>query len=133
MTCPGITPEVTAAAEFIQRHHNHIPLDHPAMEMAADTLRRAGVWSPGEVAKTAAVPTVEIFFIGTFCAGDRRRLTYTILADGIEIGTAVHWTAKTQWPWGLTLPAGCVVNFGFRDRSSLLKAVERFVKTGEIA
>lgn len=133
MTCPGITHEVEEAAAFIVYGHKHIPLDHPEMQAAHATLQAAGVWSPGEIIQSAAVPKVEVFFVGTFCSGERHRLLYTILADGIEIGTAIHWTAKTQWPWGLTLPSGCIINFGFRDRSSLLKAVERFVKTGEIA
>jgi hypothetical protein len=45
----------------------------------------------------------------------------------------VCWTAKTMWPWGLTIPSACVVNFGFRSRDDLLRAVQKFLKTGEIA
>lgn len=132
MTCPGITHEVEEAAAFIVYGHKHIPLDHPDMTAAHATLQAAGVWSPGEIVSTEAHHHVEVFFIGVFQAGDRRRVVYSILADGIEIGTAMHWTSKTIWPWGLTLPAGCIVNFGFRSKGDLVAAVHRFVKTGEI-
>jgi hypothetical protein len=129
-----ITHEIQEAAAFVQYGHRHIPIDHPEMQSAHATLKAAGVWSPGEVFQSdPAAAVVEVMIVGTFCAGERRRVLYTILADGIEIGTAVHWTSKTLWPWGLTLPANCIVNFGFRNKAELTAAVERFVRTGEIA
>jgi hypothetical protein len=133
MTCPGITPEVRAAAEFVSYGHRHIPLDHPDMIAAHRTLIAAGIWAPGEVPHEQPEQHVEVLLVGVFCAGERHRVLYSILADGIEIGTAVHWTSKTMWPWGLTLPSGCIVNFGFRSKQDLISAVHRFVKTGEIA
>src|SRR4051812_42206914 len=99
------------------------------MVAAHSTLQAANVWSPGEIVTAHAEHQVEVLLIGVFCSGERRRVIYSILADGIEIGTAVHWTSKTVWPWGLTLPAGCIVNFGFRDKQSLTAAVRRFVRT----
>ena len=133
MTGPRITPEVREAAAFISYGHRHIPFDHPDMTAAHNTLHAAGVWSPGEVVAEQPAHHVEVMLVGVFCAGDRRRVVYSILADGIEIGTAMHWTSKTLWPWGLTLPAGCIVNFGFRNKGDLVAAVHRFVKTGEIS
>lgn len=128
-----ITHEIQEAAAFVQYGHRHIPIDHPDMVAARSTLQAAGVWSPGEIVTAQAEHRIEVMIVGTFCAGERRRVLYTILADGIEIGTAVHWTSKTAWPWGLTLPAGCIVNFGFHSKGELIAAVERFVRTGEIA
>ena len=133
MTAPRITPEVREAAAFISYGHKHIPLDHPDMTSANRTLRAAGVWSSGEIVTAHAEHHVEVLLVGTFCAGDRHRVVYSILADGIEIGTAMHWTSKTLWPWGLTLPAGCIVNFGFRNKAELTAAVNRFVRTGEVS
>jgi hypothetical protein len=132
MSAPGITHEVEEAAAFIVYGHKHISIDHPDMQSAHRTLQAAGVWSPGEIITEQTAQHIEVLLIGVFCSGERRRVLYTILADGIEIGTAIHWTSKTVWLWGLTLPAGCIVNFGFRDKQSLIRAVERFVKTGSI-
>lgn len=132
MTAPRITPEVREAAAFITYGHKHIPFDHPDMVAAHSTLQAAGVWSPGEVGAEQPAQHIETLLVGVFCAGDRRRVVYSIIADGIEIGTAMHWTSKTVWPWSVTLPAGCIVNFGFRTKQDLLEAVHRFVKTGEV-
>jgi hypothetical protein len=133
MTTPALSPRVVEAAAFLQRHHGHLAIDHPAMAVAARTLRSAGVWSPGEViAPQHETPVIDVALVGIFCAGDRHRTLYSILADGVEVGTAIHWTSKTAWPWGLNLPAACIVNFGFRNKADLLRAVQRFVKTGEI-
>src|SRR3954470_14129414 len=132
MTAPGITHEVEEAAAFIVYGHRHIPVDHPDMVAAHSTLQAANVWSPGEIVTAHAEHQVEVFLIGVFAAGERRRVLYSILADNIEIGTAVHWTSKTAWPWGLTLPAGGIVNLGFHTKDDLTAAVRRFVKTGEV-
>jgi hypothetical protein len=132
MTCPGISHEIEEAAAYIVYGHRHIPLDHPDMVAAHSTLQAAGVWSPGEIVSAQAEHHVEVLLVGVFCSGERRRVIYTILADGIEIGTAIHWTSKTVWPWGLTLPAGCIVNFGFKTKDDLVAAVERFVRTGRL-
>jgi hypothetical protein len=35
MTANSISAHVIHAAKFVQRHHSHLSLDHPAMEMAA--------------------------------------------------------------------------------------------------
>lgn len=128
-----ITHEVEEAAAFVQYGHRHIPLDHPDMQSAQATLKAAGVWSPGEIVTAHTEHHVEVFLIGVFSAGDRRRVLYTILADNVEIGTAVHWTSKVLYPWGLTLPAGRIINLGFRNKADLVAAVERFVRIGEIA
>lgn len=134
MTGPRITAHVVQAAEFVQRHHGHLEFDHPAMEMAADTLRRAGVWSVAEIdlPPVTAAPKITTVMHGTFCSGDRRRIVYRLLADDQQIGTAVCWTAKTMWPWGLTIASASIINFGFKSREALLSAVERFVRTGRI-
>jgi hypothetical protein len=132
MSAPGITHEVEEAAAFIAYGSKHIPIDHPEMVAAHSTLQQAGVWSPGEIITEQTAQHIEVFLIGVFSAGERRRVLYTILADGIEIGSAVHWTSKTVWPWSLTLPAGCIVNLGFRGKADLTAAVHRFVRTGEI-
>lgn len=133
-TAPAARQEVREAAEFITYGHRHIPLEHPAMVSAHRTLQDAGVWSPGDVIRAQPeAPKIEVALVGIFSAGDRHRTLYTILADGIEVGTAVHWTARTMWPWGLTMPAACVVNFGFKTKTDLLHAVEQVIKTGEIA
>jgi hypothetical protein len=134
MTTTCISAHVVQAAAFIQRHHSHFAIDHPAMEMATDTLRAAGVWSLADVDLPLAAepPKVAMVVKGTFCAGDRRRIVYRLLADDQEIGTAVCWPAKTLWPWRLTIASANIVNFGFRDKTSLTRAVERFVRTGEI-
>jgi hypothetical protein len=99
MSAPGITHEVEEAAEFLVYGHRHIPLDHPAMTAAQSTLRGAGVWSPAEVVHVQpAVQQIAVEVVGCFCAGGRHRTVHMILADGIEIGTAIHWTSKTQYP-----------------------------------
>src|SRR3954465_12112281 len=103
-----ITSEVREAAEFIVYGHKSIPLEYPAMRSAHRTLQKAGVWSPSDVINAQPeAPQIEVSVVGCFCAGDRHRVLYSILADGVEVGTAVNWTSKTMWPWGLTLPAGC--------------------------
>jgi hypothetical protein len=133
MTAPRITEEVRDAAEYVLYGHRYIPLEHPDMQAAHRTLQAAGVWSPAEVIDGQAdAAKIEVMLVGVFCAGERHRVLYSILADGVEIGTAIHWTSKTHWPWGLTLPAGCIVNFGFRNKGDLVAAVRRFVKTGGI-
>lgn len=134
MTCPGISPHVLEAAQFLQRHHSHLTIDHPAMEMAVDTLRAAGIWSLADVElpTTAQAPKITLTMAGTFCASDRRRIVYRLTVDDVQIGTAVCWTAKTMWPWGLTIASANIVNFGFHDRLSLIEAVERFTRTGRL-
>jgi hypothetical protein len=134
MTTNSLSAHVVQAAEFMQRHHGHIALDHPAMEVASDTLRRAGVWSFADIDLPPAVepPKVSMEMHGTFCSGDRRRLVYRLLVDGQQLGTAVCWTAKTMWPWGLTIAHARIVNFGFKSREDLVAAVERFVSTGRV-
>jgi hypothetical protein len=134
MTANSITQEVREAAEYVVYGHRRIPLDHPDMQSAHRTLQAAGVWSPAEVVGTRPDPAhIEVAVVGVFAANDRHRVVHMVLADGVEIGTAIHWTGKVLYPWGLSLPAINLVNFGFRDRASLLRAVERFVRTGEIA
>jgi hypothetical protein len=134
MTATHITSEVREAAEFIQRHRGHIAIDHPAMEAASDTLRRAGVWSVADIDLPPAVvvPKVTMEMHGTFCGGDRRRIVYRLLVDGQQLGTAVCWTSKAMWPWGLTIAHARIVNYGFKSREDLMRAVERFVHTGSI-
>jgi hypothetical protein len=134
MTCPGITDEIRAAAAFVQRHHGHLAIDCPAMEVASDTLRRAGVWSVADIDLPPAVepPTIVMEMHGTFCSGDRRRLVYRLLVDGQQLGTAVCWTAKTMWPWGLTIAHARIINYGFKSREDLVAAVHRFVRTGSV-
>jgi hypothetical protein len=126
---------VLEAAQFLQRHRHHLSIDHPAIEMASDTLRRAGIWSLADVEFPVAAqpPRVTLTMAGTFCANDRRRIVYRLIADDQQIGTAVCWTAKTLWPWGLTIASANVVNFGFKSRDALMAAVERFVRTGRIS
>lgn len=134
MTTAHITQEISEAAAFVQRHRHDLAIDDLAMSVALTTLRRSGVWSMADIDLPDTTPVaVTMQMRGTFCAGDRHRVLYSILADGLEIGTAIHWTSKTAWPWGLNLPAGCIVNFGFRNKGDLLRAVERFVRTGEVA
>jgi hypothetical protein len=132
MTTPRINQEVREAAQFIAYGHRHIPLDDPDMASANRTLRVAGVWAQGEVVTEQPSQHVEVMLVGVFQAGDRRRVMYAILADGIEIGTAINWTGKARYPWGLSLPAISLVNYGFHDKADLVRAVERFVRTGEI-
>jgi hypothetical protein len=135
MTCPGITPEVRMAAEFVQRHHRHLPLDCPAMQSAGETLRRAGIWSAADIdlPPAAEPPKVTLEMQNTFCSGDRRRIVYRVLVDGQQLGTAVLWSAKTLWPWVLTIAHARIVNLGFRSREDLVEAVHHFVQTGSIA
>jgi hypothetical protein len=134
MTGQHVLPKVREAAEFVQRHHRHLPIDCPAMEMASDTLRRAGVWSAADIDLPPAVepPKVTMEMHGTFCASDRRRIVYRVAVDGQQLGTATCWTAKTMWPWGLTIAHARVINYGFKSRDDLMAAVERFVTTGRI-
>jgi hypothetical protein len=70
---------------------------------------------------------------GTYCAGGRRRIVYRVLDDGQQLGTAVCWSASNAlYPWGLTIPAANVINFGFASRADMMRAVEGFVETGRI-
>jgi hypothetical protein len=71
---------------------------------------------------------------GTYCAGGRRRIVYRVLDDSQKpVGTAVCWTASnTLYPWGLTIPAANVINFGFASRADMMRAVEGFVAAGQI-
>src|SRR6186713_2010025 len=112
---------VIQAAEFVQRQHSRLTIDHPAMAVAVDTLKTAGVWSLSELGLPSDFepPKVEMVMKGTFCAGDRRRIVYRLIVDGEEFGTAVCWTSKTLWPWGLTIPAANIINFGFKSRECL--------------
>lgn len=128
-----ITHEAEEAAAFILYGHKHIPMDNPAMASANRTLRAAGIWSTADViAAQPTAPQIVVEVVGVFQAGDRRRVLHMVLADGIEVGTAINWTGKALYPWGLSLPAANLTNFGFRSRADLVAAVQRFVKTGEI-
>lgn len=135
MTGQHVPPEVRTAAEFVQRHHRHLPIDCPAMQSAGDTLRRAGIWSVADIdlPPSTEPPKVTLEMHGTFCVSDRRRIVYRVLVDGQQLGTAVCWSAKTLWPWGLTIAHARVVNLGFRSRDDLVKAVHHFVQTGSVA
>jgi hypothetical protein len=132
MTARSVAQEVTAAAEYIVYGRRHIPLDHPDMQSAHSTLQAAGVWSLGEIVTSKPAQHIQVDIVGVFSAGGRHRTVHMILADGVEIGTAIHWSGKSLYPWGLSLPAGNVVNFGFHSREDLVGAVKRFVRTGEI-
>jgi hypothetical protein len=133
MTTPRINQEVREAAQFIAYGHRHIPLDDPDMASANRTLQAAGVWSPGEIVTSKPAQHIEIAIVGVFQAGDRRRVLHMILADGVEIGTAINWTGKSLYPWGLSLPAANLTNFSFRTKDGLIAAVHRFVRAGEIS
>jgi hypothetical protein len=133
MTTPRINQEVREAAQFIAYGHRHIPLDDPDMASANRTLQAAGVWSPGEIVTSKPAQHIQVDIVGVFSAGGRHRTVHMILADGVEIGTAIHWSGKSLYPWGLSLPAANLTNFGFHSREDLVGAVKRFVKTGEIA
>ena len=133
MSAPGITHEVEEAAAFIVYGHRHIPLDHPDMIAAHSTLQAAGVWSPAEIVTEQTAQHIQVDIVGVFSAGGRHRTVHMILADGVEIGTAIHWSGKSLYPWGLSLPAANLTNFGFHSREDLVGAVKRFVRTGEIA
>lgn len=69
---------------------------------------------------------------GTFCASDRRRIVYRVVDGQKPIGTAVCWTSSTLYPWGLTIPAAGVINYGSECRADMMRAVEGFVSTGKI-
>lgn len=130
----SISAHVVQAAEFVQRQHFRLTIDHPAMAVAVDTLKAAGVWSLSDLDLPADFepPKVAMVMKGTFCAGDRRRIVYRLTVDDLDIGTAVCWTSKTLWPWGLSIPAANIINFGFKSREALIEAVKRFAVTGSI-
>lgn len=134
MTTAHITQEIRDAASFIQRHHHDLAIDDLAMSVALTTLRRSGVWSMADIDLPDTTTPVEVTMQlhGTFCSGDRNRVIYHLLADGQEIGTAVHWTNKSMWPWGLTIASACIINFGFKSRADLIDAAQRFVTTGAL-
>jgi hypothetical protein len=126
-----IHPQVQEAADFVMRTRRFLPINHPQIMKAEETVRAAGFWSASEIADPPAeCPEITLETVGVFSANDRKRTIYSIKAAGVEIGTAIEWVSGHEhYPWTLSLPAPGVQR-GCRNREELMRHVRAFVWPG---